>query len=27
MTDTLIAVVAISLIIAGVGFVGWLFDD
>ncbi|AFF28445.1 hypothetical protein FDI11_gp31 [Mycobacterium phage Tiger] len=27
MTNTLIAVVAISLIIAGVGFVGWLFDD
>ncbi|AEJ93545.1 hypothetical protein SEA_JABIRU_62 [Mycobacterium phage Jabiru] len=27
MTDTLIAVVAIALIIAGVGYLGWLFDD
>ncbi|AEL17736.1 hypothetical protein CUCO_60 [Mycobacterium phage Cuco] len=27
MTNTLIAVVAIALIIAGVGYLGWLFDD
>ncbi|AVR77215.1 hypothetical protein SEA_MIDAS2_58 [Mycobacterium phage Midas2] len=27
VTNTLIAVVAIALIIAGVGYLGWLFDD
>ncbi|AGT11942.1 hypothetical protein O156_gp35 [Mycobacterium phage LittleCherry] len=27
MTNTLIEVVAIALIIAGVGYLGWLFDD